>query len=138
MSYSLALKNGDLVMSGNSLQIVYGVEKLKQDIALWLGERFAIDRFHPTMGSTLQNFIGDIINNSTKSRIESEVLRVLSNYQAVQYRGLKENPQKYSLAEILYSIDAVDVSLSYDTVNVKIKLRNAEFNSTTLSVTQNV
>lgn len=138
MSYSLALKNGDLVQSGSSLKIVSGIEKLKQDLSLWLGERFGIDRFHPNLGSTLQNFIGDVISSSTQSRIESEVLRVLNNYQAVQYRGLKERPQLYSPSELLYSIDSVNVSLSYDTVSVKIQLRNAEAESATLTVSQSL
>ncbi|QZE10477.1 baseplate wedge protein [Mycobacterium phage ScoobyDoobyDoo] len=124
MSFSLALADGDLVQKGNQLDLVFGVDKLNQDIYLWLMERYGGDRFHVNMGSILQDFIGSIVGGSTKAEIESEVLRVLQNYQAVQLRGIKENPQLYSSSEMLVSIDDIQVSINYDTVNVAVKLRN--------------
>lgn len=137
-SYSLAVADGDLVRKGSSLALVNGIQKLKQDLQLWLTEQFAIDRFHPTMGSTLQDHIGGMITAVTQADIESEVLRVLQNYQAVQYRGLQQNPQLYSLSEILFSIDDVQVVLSFDTVLVNIQIRNAESTPASLSVAQSV
>lgn len=137
-SYSLAVANGDLVQKGSGLSIVHGVEKLKQDLELWMTEQFGIDRFHPTMGSTLQDHIGGVINATTQSEVQSEVLRVLQNYQAVQHRGLQENPQLYSLSELLYSIDDIQVVLSYDTVLVTIKIRNAESTQASLVIAQSL
>ena len=125
MSYSLAVVDGDLALNGNALGIVYGVDKLKQDIDLWIRERFGIDRFHPAMGSTLEEFIGSIVSASTKAEIYSEVLRILENYQNIQYSILKRNPQKLSPTEIMLSINSVDVSVNYDTVYVTVSVSNA-------------
>lgn len=126
MSFSLALsQNGDLVQRGSSLGIVYGIDKLAQDLKLWLTESFGGDMMHPELGSTLESYIGSIITPATKAEIQSEVLRVLQNYQAVQLRGIQIVPQKYSMSEILYSINDVKVVLSYDTVSVTISVSTA-------------
>lgn len=138
MSYSLAVANGDLVQQGSSLSIVYGIDKLKQDVTLWLMEQYGIDRFHPTMGSILQDFVGGVIDGSTQAEVQGEVLRILQNYQAVQYRGLRQAPQVYSLSELMYSIDSVTATAGYDTVNVSVSLRNAENQSTVIAAIQTV
>ncbi len=138
MTYSLAVADGDLVRKGNSLAIVYGSEKLKQDLCLWVTERYGIDRFHPKMGSVLPDFIGSVINSNTRSMIQSEVLRILQNYQAVQMQGIKSAPHKYSYSEILYSIDAINVAISFDTVSATVAVRNADNNPAMIAVTQGV
>ena len=46
MSYSLAVRNGDLVKRGSNLDVVWGIDKLKQDLQCWVTERFGGDRFH--------------------------------------------------------------------------------------------
>lgn len=134
MSYSLKISDGDLVAQGNQLQLVFGVDKLKQDVNLWLLERFAGDRFHLMMGSILQDFIGDIMSGSTRAEIHAEVLRVLQNYQAVQLRRLKESPQLLSTSELLVSIDDIATAVSYDTVSVAIKLRNGSDTAATIRI----
>lgn len=134
MSYSLAIKDGDLVQSGSSLGLVFGVDKLRQDIQLWLMERYGGDRFHVNMGSILQEFIGGIANESARVEVQGEVLRVLQNYQAVQLRRFKNNPQSLSASEMLVSIDDIAASIKYDAVNVAIKLRNGSNQATTIKV----
>jgi phage baseplate assembly protein W len=125
MSFSLALQNGDLVQRGGRLGIVYGTEKLVQDLNVWLTEGYGGDQMHPEFGSILESYIGTIINPATKAEVRSEVLRVLQNYQAVQLRGIKNTPQKYSLSEILYSINDIKISITYDTVSVMISVGTA-------------
>lgn len=134
MSYSFRIADGDLAAVGNQLDLVFGVDKLKQDVDLWLRERFAGDRFHLMMGSILQDFIGDIMSGSTRAEIHAEVLRVLQNYQAVQLRRLKESPQLLSTSELLVSIDDIATAVSYDTVSVAIKLRNGSDTATTIRI----
>lgn len=138
MSFSLALADGDLVQKGNQLDLVFGVDKLNQDVYLWLMERYGGDRFHVTMGSILQEFIGGIVGDSTLAEVESEVLRVLQNYQAVQLRGIKENPQLYSTSELLVSIDDIQARLNFDTVNVTVRLRNGSGNTATIRVASSI
>lgn len=136
MSFSLALRGGDLAMEGSHLQIVYGVEKLEQDLQLWVAERYGIDRFHPGMGSRLQDFIGGVIGFSTRTAIYNEVLRVLNNYQKVQYLGLRSAPSLYSLSELLWSINDVQVGVGFDTVAVNVNVSNAEATSATIALSQ--
>lgn len=122
MSFSLALDNGDLAQRGAHLGIVYGVDKLVQDLTIWLTEAYGSDIMHPELGSLLDSWIGSVITMSTKSEVQSEILRVLQNYQSVQVRGIQTIPQKYSLSEILYSIDDIQISLNFDTVSVIISV----------------
>ncbi len=124
MTFSLQISNGDLVNNGGECAIVSGQAKLTQDLQLWLMERFASNRFHPTFGSTLQNYIGGVINTSTQADVYNEVLRVLTNYQTMVYYLFSANPGLFSLSELPYSIDAIQVQINYDQVNCTIQVSN--------------
>lgn len=134
ISYSLAVSDGDLVQNGSQLGLVFGVDKLRQDIQLWLMERYGGDRFHVNMGSILQDFIGGIANESARVEVQGEVLRILQNYQALQLRKFKNDPQSLSASELLISIDDIITSIRYDAVNVAVKLRNGSQQATTIKV----
>ena len=134
MSYSLAIVDGDLVQKGSVMDLVLGVDKLNQDVYLHIMERYGTDRFHVNMGSILQEFIGGVVGTSTAAEVEAEVFRVLQNIQALQMRGIKERPQDFSTSELLVSVDEVRATVSYDTVNVAMKLRNGEGLSTTIKL----
>jgi len=136
MTFSLQLANGDLVQNGSQLGIVYGADKLKQDMTLWLAERYGVDRFHPAYGSNLENYIGGIIGFGTQSMVYSEVMRVLTNYQKVQFQGFKATPNLYSLAELLWSINNVNVGVTYDQVNIAVSVSNGQQQPTTVTVSQ--
>jgi hypothetical protein len=77
---------------------------------------------HPELGSMLDAWIGSIITPATRAEVQTEVLRVLQNYQSVQVRGIRTMPQRYSLSEILYSIDGIKIDINYDTVSVIIAI----------------
>jgi hypothetical protein len=124
VTYSLAVKNGDLVAEGSELQIVYGQAKLQQDITLWLLERYGSSRFHPTFGSALQSFIGGVVGSSTRANVYNEIIRVLTHYQTMIYQLFTSNPGIYSLSELPYSIDSVNVNVTYDTVNATVRVSN--------------
>jgi hypothetical protein len=134
MSYSLAVANGDLVQNGSQLGLVFGVNKLRQDVYLWLTEQYGTDRFHTNMGSILQDFIGGIANEASRAEVHAEVFRVLQGYQALQLRRFKEHPEKLSASELLVSVDDIATKLNFDTVNVTIKLRNGSQQATTIRV----
>lgn len=136
MSFSLQVANGDLVQQGSQLSIVYGSDKLRQDMTLWLAERYGVDRFHPAYGSNLENYIGGVVGKGTQSMIYSEVMRVLTNYQKVQFQGFKGNPNLYSLAELLWSINHVNVGVTYDQVSVSVGVSNGQQQPTTVNVSQ--
>lgn len=121
MSFSFGVKNRDIALKGSQVNIVYGVAKLEQDIGIWLKERYKSDRFHMTYGSVLDNFIGSIIDDNTTEIVRSEILRVLRNYQSLQLRRLKENPQLLQADEILVEVQDINVRVSYDSVIASIK-----------------
>lgn len=124
MTYSLMIQNGDLAVLGNECQIVSGSDKLVQDLTLWLTIRAGSSRFHPTFGSALQSYIGDVINSATQANVYNETLRVLTNYQEMVYQLFTSNPNAFSLAELPYSIDAINVGISYDTVTASVQVSN--------------
>jgi phage baseplate assembly protein W len=120
MSSSFLVSDGDLVLAGSELAIVSGVDKLAQDLQLWMKEVFGYDRFHPTFGSTLDSFIGLIVDQDMVFYIKSEVQRVLLNYQNSQLRAVQRNPELYSDDELLDTINSVNVVVSYDRVIVRV------------------
>lgn len=126
MSYSLAVVNGDLAPLGGQLQIVSGVTKLKQDMDLWIRERFGVDRFHPRYGSVLEDFIGGIVNDDTGTEVTEELMRVLRNYMAVQKFAFTNNPQAFSLSELLLDVVSINSTVSYDTVAATVTVVNGE------------
>jgi phage baseplate assembly protein W len=135
VSYSLAIANGDLVQKGSRLDVVYGIDKMKQDVNCWLLERFGGDRFHVNYGSILQEFIGGIASESIRVEVQAEIFRVLQNYQSMQLRRFKENPEKLSGSELLVSIDNISVGLNYDTIRATLRLRNGSNQHTTINLT---
>lgn len=134
MSYSLAISDGDLVQQGSQLGLVFGVNKLRQDVNLWMLERHGGDRFHVSYGSILQDFIGGIANKATRAEVYGEVLRVLQNYQFAQLRRFKENPELFSASELLVSVDDISATMDYDTITVTVRLGNGSKQYTTIRV----
>lgn len=126
------------MLEGSNLGIVTGIDKLKMELSHWVTERYGGDRFHPDMGSILQSMIGGRVSASTQYRISTELARVLDNYQRVQYVALQANPSLFSTAELLYSIDDIAVSVSYDTVSAVVKVTSAAKNTDSITFTAQV
>jgi hypothetical protein len=118
------IQDGDLSVLGSECQIVSGIDKLRQDLTLWLTIRVGSNRFHPTFGSALESYIGSIITPGTQANVYNEVLRVLTNYQSMVYQLFTANPNIFSLSELPYSIDAINVGINYDTVSATVQVSN--------------
>lgn len=126
MSYSLRINElGDLDMDTGVLKRVTGIEKLTQDLSLWLREPFGTDRFHPLYGSVLDQYIGSTIDALADHEIKAEVTRVLNAFQQIQLAAMRKNPSKYDLDELLDSVENVTIKLSYDTVFIDVRFRTA-------------
>jgi phage baseplate assembly protein W len=121
VTFSLKVVDGDLALKGSQLDIVHGVDKLKQDISLWLRDPYQSDRFHTGYGSILDSFIGQVIDDRTQGMVQSEVMRVLQNFQALQLRRLSDDPQSMAADEVLVSISDIRTVIRYDTVIVTIR-----------------
>ena len=116
MSTSLAVVNGDLVVGpGRRFDTVSGKAKLKQDLELWILEKIGTDPSFLNYGSHLDEFIGTIIGPDTTNRIRNEILRVIQQYQSIQYNRVRTETiqllgkSTLEADEIINTIDSVDV-----------------------------
>jgi uncharacterized phage protein gp47/JayE len=107
MSKSLKLNNGDLVIGrARSFENVEGIDKLKQDLSLWILEQIGTDPLTPTYGSTLDggiidgqpipSFIGQTLTSEAFERIEIDVQDLVARYQASQLDKIKREVLQYS------------------------------------------
>lgn len=122
MSYSFAAASKDIELKGSNIGLAYGKTKLLQDLTLWLTERYRSDRFHSNYGSTLDSFIGDVMDPMTTYEVEAEVQRVLQNYQTIQYRRMQEDPTTLSPEEVLVDVEDVKAKIDYDSVVVVVSI----------------
>lgn len=86
---SLRVREGDLVVTAGAAEAVAGVDKLVQDLSLWLQEPIGTGFTTPNFGSTLPGLIGSGSPDAAALEIRSEVVRVLGIYQAYQYERIK-------------------------------------------------
>lgn len=124
---TLQLRNGDLVVGTTGHQVVEGTQKIRQDLALALGEPYGDDRFHPSWGSMLPRYVGDTATEETRALVISETARVLQAYvdsQAtdVLQDSLAANRSRYATADVVRQVDAIDATLSLDTIQLKVSL----------------
>lgn len=136
MSFSLQVSGGDLVVNGSTMGYVHGASKLRQQLVLWLFEAYGIDPMHPQYGSLLQDYVGTVLTYSTQALLYSEIMRVLDNYQRLQYQEFKKTPQIFSMSELLWSINDVQVSSSYDTVSAQVAVSNGQNQTVQFNVNQ--
>jgi phage baseplate assembly protein W len=125
VSYSFRILNGDLDLSSNTFGVCTGIEKLTQDLSLWIKEEYGIDRFHPDYGSTTESFIGDIASELNQHELEVEVVRVLNIYQQIQLLDVQKNPGKFTLDELLNTIESVNCTVNYDSIDIKVVFTTA-------------
>lgn len=136
---TLAIQGGDLVVSGRSgHKTITGTGKIRQDLALALGEPYGDDRFHPQWGTVLPNYVGTPITAETEMLVRSEVARGVQAYIAVQQNevindSLQSRRTRYSTADVVAEITNIDSQVSWDTVRVKITLRTASGSSVSIS-----
>lgn len=124
---TLALSGGDLVVGPGGLQMQDGPAKIRQDLALALGEDYGADPYHPGWGSVLGQYLGEPIGADTPMLVQAEVSRILQQYMTMQQQQLATaaaNNQRHTIttAEIVRTVNSIDVSVLYDTVRVVISL----------------
>lgn len=125
---TLLLRDGDLVPMHRDLAQIAGSGKVAQDLRGALLEPLGNDRFHPGWGSTIDDFIASIADETTRLDIEAEINRVISNYAAVQRDKIEadmsgDSETRFTTAEVLQRIQSVSVDMEADTVKVHIRLQ---------------
>lgn len=124
---TLALQSGDLVVGSDGHKTITGSQRIRQDLALALGEAYGNDRFHPTWGSTLPNYIGRPMSSDSEMLVRSEVARVVQGYIDTQRAevlndNLTGRRSRFTTADVVSRLNAISTVLRYDTIKVKISL----------------
>lgn len=135
---TLALADGDLVLSGRGHATVDGVFKTMQDIGIALREEFGIDRFHPNWGSLLPNMIGRPFDESVLLDVRTEVTRIVNNYLTVQRDTVlrRSAGASVSSSEVVDRVDRVQVvPKDYGRIDVTIFLLTLDRRAFSLSMT---
>jgi hypothetical protein len=138
---TLAIVNGDLVLSAGDLMTIHGPAKVSQDLFFALNENYGADPYHPQWGSVLDRFIGQPMLPGTHSAVLSEVQRVLNNYIAVQAdqinkAGALNQRGMYGAGEVVSKIETINATPTQDTLQVNATLTTLAGQS--ISVTRQV
>lgn len=123
----LALRNGDLVISGGSFAMVDGQAKVRQDLGCAMREPIGVDRFHPAWGSTLQSFVGKPIDETTEGLVRAEVQRVVNNYVLTRVAQMQERQidglqLQMGASEVVTDLKGVEIHQKQDRYNLRIHL----------------
>lgn len=124
---TLALASGDLVVGSTGFETISGARKIRQDTALALGEVFGSDRFHPELGSILDDFLGQPVNAETEMLVRAEIGRVIAQYVAVQDREvLKDHlalrASRFDASDVVTAINQIVAKMGFDTIRVTANL----------------
>ena len=125
MTWSLAIKNGDISYGQNGLNTVTGSDKLVQDLSCAILEPLGTDYSDPNFGSVIQGgvdadgivypgYIGAPNNPAMQSLIASEIQRICQNYQIEQIQRNQNDLSQYgvstlSAGEALLNVTSVQV-----------------------------
>lgn len=135
---SLQIRDGDLVLGvGRRAALVYGKEKLLQDLRLWLLEPFGMGFTTKQWGSRLGEFVGGSNPELFQAEVESEIRRILTLYQAWQYERVQQaqydgQTRNWSRSEILAEITEVSSQVFMDRIVVRVEIRTLAGNESIL------
>lgn len=135
---TLALADGDLVLSGRGHATVDGVFKTMQDIGIALREEFGVDRFHPNWGSLLPNMIGRPFDEDVLLDVRTEVTRIVNNYVTVQRDTVLRRAEgaQVSAQEIIDRVEDIKVvPKDYGRIDVTIRLLTFDRRAFSMSMT---
>jgi len=125
---SLQIVSGDLVLSPSGrARTVEGLDKLRQDLHLWLSEPLGIGYTTASFGTRLNDLMFGSNDELSRQNVQSEVLRVISVYKAwqgerllqTQSLGLLSNWKK---SEIIAQIVEVVATRVLTSIVVKVVL----------------
>jgi len=125
---TFALKNGDLVLTGNRYTMVEGAARVQQQLGLGLREPYGSDRFHTAWGSMIPNWLGRTIVRGVTQDVRAEVLRVIRNHIIVQNGQLKDRATAalkptITAEEIISEVTDIRFTQRQDELIVKVTIR---------------
>lgn len=136
---TLALVNGDLAIGTNGAYLLYsGVSRIKQDLTLALTEEYGTDRFHPTYGSIVQSYLGQVLSAELMQLVRAEVNRVLQNYLVIQQNEVLRDTvvdvaNRFDTSDVVQSVDNVAARAVLDTIYLSATLTTLSRETVTIS-----
>lgn len=88
------ISSGDIDISNGSVTEVTGAEKVAQDLKTWLLNDLDHNRFHPWLGASLDEFVGQVPEYPYLHAVKTRVRESLNSYIADQIRELKRRAEK--------------------------------------------
>lgn len=137
---TLALRNGDIIVTGTGHQTISGSSKIRQELALALSEEYGSDKYHTNWGSILPEFFGKPITDLTQDEVKTEVLRVIQAYIAIQQNEvlndhLTQRASRFHSNDVVTGVNAISVSMNLDTIYISVDLQTASGQSVTVNRT---
>jgi phage baseplate assembly protein W len=137
---TLLLSQGDLVVGPGGHAVIQGSGKVRQDLALALGEELGHDRFHREWGSVVTRFVGAPITAEVEMAVYSEVARVISGYIAGQRAelvrdSLAEQVSRYNTSDVVQQVLSITAKVGYDTIFISTVLQVASGETVTVNRT---
>jgi phage baseplate assembly protein W len=136
---TLALINGDLAIGTNGGYMLYdGVNRIRQDLTLALTEEYGTDRFHPTYGSIVQSYLGQVLSADLMMLVRAEVNRVLQNYLVIQQNevlrdSLVDIANRYNTSDVVRSVESVQARAVLDTIYLSATLTTLSRETVTIT-----
>jgi len=153
MTWSLKLENGDLAIGGSGLDVADNEMKMVQDLRCQLLEKMGHDIFHPEYGSLVdggvtpdgvvyESIIADEDWALAKLRIQSEIVRVINDYQSRQLDRAKSDKAQYGKQtltprEVISGINGITFVESLDKLIVQVHLATMSGQSETIDLNLN-
>lgn len=127
MSFSLAIKHGDLSLNGNSFETVSEEKKLLQDLRCALLTPTKFYENYPQYGSNLETIIGEDNWKKAAAIARAEIQRVCAEYQSRQIARNQSDAAKYGrmtigINETLLKIRDIEMIQVENKLIIKIKL----------------
>lgn len=140
---TLALRGGDLVVGPAGYQTITGTPKIRQDLALAMGEPYGNDRFHPTWGSVLPNYVGTPITQDTPMLVRAEVARVIAAYIGIQQDEVVSDAlggvrSRYTTDDVVAQVTDITATVNADTIRVSVSLVTRSNQQVTLNRTVSI
>jgi phage baseplate assembly protein W len=136
---SLALVQGDLAIDGTGDYLTFsGVDRIRQDLTLALTEEFGSNRFHPTWGSIIKQYLGQQLTPEVEQAVKAEVNRVVQNYIVLQQQEVLRDSQvdvagRFDTSDVVRNVSDIMSRVLLDTIYVSATVTTLARETVTIS-----
>lgn len=135
----IALINGDIAIGTDGGMLMYsGAPRIKQDLTLALSEEYGTDRFHPTWGSVLTQYLGQLLSPEMQQLVRAEVNRVLQNYLIIQQNDVIRDTTvdiqgRFDTSDVVQAVGKITVIQVLDAIYLSATLTTLARQTVTIS-----